>query len=112
MTDGHDAKIQELEAKVEAERPGLEAECAAFVEAAARCLEDFWPNFVTLCIKHARDEIAEMDREAIGVLKAEVDAVVARPREVAEEELVGKNRKAWPHLCFPNGSPARRMADD
>lgn len=98
MPADHDAKIERLESEAEAARPGLDAQCAAFVEAAARRLEDFWPGFVRSCVKNARDELAELDDAAVKALKAQVNAVVAEPREVAQAKLVDERERRWPHL--------------
>jgi hypothetical protein len=102
MADDHDARIERLESEVEAARPGLEAQCAAFVEAAARRLEDFWPDFVRGCVKEARDELAELDDAEVQSLKAKVNAIVAEPKQVALAKLLAEREARWPHLASLN----------
>jgi hypothetical protein len=99
MADEHAAKIERLESEVEAARPGLDAQCAAFVEAAARRLGDFWSDFVRNCVRDARDELEELDDARVKALKAEVNAIVAEPREVAQAKLVEGRKARWPHLA-------------
>jgi outer membrane murein-binding lipoprotein Lpp len=99
MADEHAAKIERLESEVEDARPGLDAQCAAFVEVSARRLEDFWPDFVRGCVRNAREELAELDDAAVKTLKAEVDAIAAEPHEVAQAMLVEERKALWPHLA-------------
>jgi hypothetical protein len=107
MADDHDAKIEALESEAEAARPALEAQCEAFVEAAARRLEDFWPDFVRGCVQEARDELAELDDATVRSLKGAVNAIVAEPQRVAHANLLEGKERRWPHL-----SPLDDLVDE
>ena len=98
MGDDHDAQIKRLEGEIEAMRPDLEAACDAFLDATAAFLVDFWPGYIDSCISHAGDAITEMGGDRLREVKEQVQAIQAKPKDIARELLVENRRRIWPHL--------------
>jgi hypothetical protein len=94
MSEQDEKHIAELEGRIEDLRPRMQAERERIVNATTDALRNFWPDFVSECVRASGEELSDLSREEVARIKAEVAAVTEDPASAAREAF---ERPDWPH---------------
>jgi hypothetical protein len=94
MSEQDETRIAEAESRIEALFPRMDSARDAIVRTIADALAAFWPGYVSECVRASGDALAELAREEVARIKAEVAAVTEDPEAAARDSLAELD---WPH---------------
>lgn len=94
MSEQDETRIAEMESQIEALRPPMDSARDEIVRITADALAAFWPGYVSECVRASGDALAELPREEVARIKAEVTAVTEDPHAAARDSLAELD---WPH---------------
>lgn len=94
MSEKDETRVAEVESQIEALRPRMDLARDEISRTTADAIGAFWPGYVSECVRASGDALAELPREEVARIKAEVAAVTEDPHAATRDSLAELD---WPH---------------